>query len=799
MVAQNNGHVNEAARRAKAGAGKRVTPDQNGVTAKPLKQPNTQAADEKASKLEMRIDDEARQVNPAQLEKDEFATELHDACEESDKRVIIYLDYLLEYADRERWLVLDFVAGLTHYRIAIGKARFDNLFDAVLMMMVGNEDMALFVRGRSAALEAALLLYPDALDGACARIVDRLRELGVKGIRAGDVLRDARQMQKALQRSRPVVEAPQRPVRELFPKAPIREAAVVPTGWRLSEKGISRASVDGDGPGIAAPVVLTERGRNSHKGVEVVTLAWLRDGRWQTAVVDRKIIADAHTVVELASAGLPVTSNNARTLVQYLDEFEAQNIQHLPVARVSHKMGWQGHDGEDGFLWGRNLITADGIYRADDKARGTRVQFRGADQGDDQLADGFRPAGTYKGWREGIQLLEDCPRALLGLYASFVPAMLPIFRSGNHVIDYAGQTTSGKTTMLRVVASVWGNPDERSEGAVVSTWNSTATWRERAPAVCCHLPLVLDDTKSLRFPDDVTKTIYAVVQGRGKGRGSVQGIATQDTCATLLFSSGEQAATAFTKDGGTRPRVLSFWGSPLGEVSPEMRRRVGELNRCVRDNYGHAGPRFIKCILGDRDNWPAWRHCYDTWLAGYEGEDWAGDNAIAGRMASHFAALTVTSHYVHQALELPWEWTNPVRPVFDELVGNSGDADVAANALNLAVDWAVAHRQHFYDRHAASSGQPQSGWVGRWDKDGTSAAWSWIGMFPHVLEKVLREGGFDFDATLRTWKERGWIEVDGDDGGRRRNTKRAQVGESLARVIAIRREAIDALHCDAGA
>ncbi len=86
---------------------------------------------------------------------------------------------------------------------------------------------------------------------------------------------------------------------------------------------------------------------------------------------------------------------------------------------------------------------------------------------------------------------------------------------------------------------------------------------------------------------------------------------------------------------------------------------------------------------------------------------------------------------------------------------------------------------------------PHGGWVGRWDKDNNSLKWAWIGFFSHVLETVLREGGFDPDATIRTWKDRGWIEVDAESEGKGRNTKRVRIGKEPCRLVAIKREAIE--------
>jgi putative DNA primase/helicase len=313
--------------------------------------------------------------------------------------------------------------------------------------------------------------------------------------------------------------------------------------------------------------------------------------------------------------------------------------------------------------------------------------------------------------------------------------------------------------------------------------------------VACHLPFLLDDTKTVHFPDEVAKTIYGVVQGRGRGRGTVHGIAHQDYCVTVLFSSGEQPAISFTKDGGTRPRVLSFWGSPFGAVSPEMAKRIGRINRCIRENYGHAGPRFVQFLLQRREDWPEWRRDYDQYVKDYEKK--AGDDAIAGRMATHFAALKLTSRLVHEALDLPWHWNKDlIDEVWEELTSVSGEADVAANALRLVLDWSAAHRSNFYSGSNSRSDQPHGGWVGRWDKDRNQingdGKWPWIGLLPHKLEQVLAEGKFDYTATLRGWKDRGWLEIDDEN----RNTKKAKIGTDIVRVVAIKRKAVEAMGSD---
>ncbi|MEJ7639726.1 MAG: hypothetical protein WKF75_17575 [Singulisphaera sp.] len=115
-------------------------------------------------------------------------------------------------------------------------------------------------------------------------------------------------------------------------------------------------------------------------------------------------------------------------------------------------------------------------------------------------------------------------------------------------------------------------------------------------------------------------------------------------------------------------------------------------------------------------------------------------------------------------------------------------------ALRHAFDWATGRQCEFYGRHETHSGHtqhPAAGWAGRWD----AAQWAYLGFLPNRLRDVLAAGGFEFEATVRNWRDRGWLLTNGGSTGR----FRAQIGgeaTQLPWLIAVRREAIAGL--DAG-
>lgn len=132
------------------------------------------------------------------------------------------------------------------------------------------------------------------------------------------------------------------------------------------------------------------------------------------------------------------------------------------------------------------------------------------------------------------------------------------------------------------------------------SWDVTRVWIERASGVLSGLPLLLDDTKRARKPQLVAQTLYDVASGRGRGRGSIKGTRRSGNWRTVLLSTGEQPAVNFSEDGGTRGRVLTLWGPPFGRADDKTAALVGRLDLAVRQNYGHAGPRFIQFIMAHR-------------------------------------------------------------------------------------------------------------------------------------------------------------------------------------------------------
>ncbi len=571
-----------------------------------------------------------------------------------------------------------------------------------------------------------------------------------------------------------------------------------PPGWSVGPGGVERLVLDKETGELvrvrvaSRPILITARLRNLQDGSTALRLEWPWRSRWLHRVVPRGVVMDARQLVSLAGFDAPVHSGNARDLVRFLSDFEVCNTTALPEATVSSVMGWQDR-AHTAFLWGRALI------RAGSTSSGENIEDRLparwqegeihllGDAGVCELADGFQASGSWEGWLSVLEAARPYPAVWLAVYAALIPPLMAFLPTlPNFIVDISGETSQGKTTTLRLAASVWGSPDER-EGGIIRTWDATRVYIERAASALGSLPLILDDTKRARRPEDVGKTLYDLASGSGRGRGTVGGIRDTGRWRTVLLSTGEAPATNFTNDGGARARTLCLWGSPFG--GPCAVEAVQRITLGVLAHHGHAGPRMLRWMLEDERAAGAIREGYAEALVRWT--ETANGNPVASRAAQYVAGLEAASLVLHVALGVPRPTEAPLALAWAAVCSASEEADRASDALREVLSWATGQQARFWGRveHQPSTNEaPSGGWLGAWDGgDG----WSQLAILPTELRGFLARQGYDTDAVLRSWDDRDWLLR---ESGHR--TRKVAVAGRKARCVVLTRAACDLL--DAG-
>lgn len=527
----------------------------------------------------------------------------------------------------------------------------------------------------------------------------------------------------------------------------VSEDLQVPAMYAIDHTGVSLVRLAKDGREdhlliCPAPLFIAGLATDAEGAGTSLDLRWYDGKTWRSRLVPRGVALVARSLAELAQHDLPVSSVSAADIVRYLDAYLAHNATRLPVSKTSLTLGWRG----DTFLWGNLALTPDGSDAS--------VSLSTEDPGTRQLVAGYRERGSWEGWRAAVAAVTDHPRIMLALLASLVP---PLYRflpdAPNFIVEYAGKTSQGKTTALRLAASVWGCPHDHGEG-LIRPWDASQTAIERIAAAASYLPLLLDDTRRAKDIEAVQRIVYGVAQGQGKARGTLTGLQASATWRTVMLSTGEDRLTDLAPAGGAAARVLSLWGSPLDGQSQAHATLARGLATGLLEHHGHAGPRLISLLHRCGHELPArYAAAVEHWSQA------TGGNAVAERAVSYIALLDVAAGLAAD-LDIPAPARNPLDCAWEAVCGAASAADLETQALSVAYEWAVSRESSFWGRHLTDrdgdAREPNGGWLGAWKKgDG----WIEIAMLPAALEEHLTRRGFRAKTIIRQWADRGWLRV----------------------------------------
>lgn len=581
-----------------------------------------------------------------------------------------------------------------------------------------------------------------------------------------------------------------RRVADMLPESPAPDL-IVPRPWELTAAGVIRHSQSDRGkqadPCSFGPVLITGKADGAEQKMLVV--AWRHPGEpWASRLVPRATVLQARKIGDLAQFDFPYMDSRSAQLVEYLGAMEAQNSRLFPRARIAGHMGWQGEaDADTPFLVGRAVVSGGVIRSAEDCDPHDPLTWGDAavladmsDPGINQLYSAYHSRGTLAEWLEIVRRLRDYPRMTLCLLASLCTPLLEILRVHNFGLDLSSATGGGKTTAAMLAASVWGCPDQKAEGNLLGSWETTLVGAERRAGLQSHLPLILDDSaQARRTPTLISSVIYLISAGQGRTRGTITGIAAASTWRGVLITNGEQPLTSFTQDGGTRTRVLSVLGKPLGDDIAVGRPLAEDLHRDLCEHYGHAGVEFVRFLQANREHWEAWRAKHRTLTDKYAAEAGTGEG---GRLAAHAAVLSITASLFRSLWGFDLGF--PLAALWEGIAEEAQDAAGEERALEEVLSWSRGHRGEFYSA-TDGFGRDIPDAAGLWD---TNPDYKQICYYPHRLRQVLTEAGYSHVAILSAWRSRGWLK------GKGRNlTHSVRVRGETTPMYVLLRHAVDLL------
>lgn len=156
--------------------------------------------------------------------------------------------------------------------------------------------------------------------------------------------------------------------------------------------------------------------------------------------------------------------------------------------------------------------------------------------------------GSVAAWRTTVgALAAGNTRLMFALSVAFAGALLDIVQEDSGGFHLRGKSSSGKSTALKLAASVWGKPAE-----TMRVWRATANGLEGLAALHNDNVLILDELGQCE-PKQAGEAAYMLANGQGKTRANRQGEARASARWRVLFlSSGEVSLTSMMAEAGHR-------------------------------------------------------------------------------------------------------------------------------------------------------------------------------------------------------------------------------------------------------
>jgi hypothetical protein len=273
----------------------------------------------------------------------------------------------------------------------------------------------------------------------------------------------------------------------------------VSSEFSMTERGLIHFKQKGES---IVPVFVSGRFETLGLARDDKSSGWSRYLRWKDAdgsdhkylAGDKMLLTDHDAVCgDLAHGGLKIGKGQQAALAKYILGVDADRRLMLVYCT-----GWHSIDGAAVFaLPGEVIGDVDG-----------RVIY----EGDNQKRSDYAPKGMLSEWRQAVSApAGDHALATLAISAAFARPLLQPAAQESGGIHIFGNSSTGKTTLLKLAASVWG------DGGLVHSWRATSNGLEGVADRTSDVVLILDELGQLESREAAT-SLYMLAGGVGKIR-----------------------------------------------------------------------------------------------------------------------------------------------------------------------------------------------------------------------------------------------------------------------------------------
>ena len=557
--------------------------------------------------------------------------------------------------------------------------------------------------------------------------------------------------------------------------APVPDGYVIPRGYMIAPESGLVTSVAGERTVevSTAPILIIRRFVDRDVNEEFVDITFRRFGQWSSATVTRRALTDPRAMVtELAPVGAPMHSGHSKHLLQWFARLELVNEQRLAPVVVTNRTGWRG---PTAFM----LDTIIAPTQPDAGSVVPGVLLRRA-------VAPLRARGTLEAHLAALRgFWVASPSARMLICAALAAPLLRPLDEPGFGVHLFGDTNTGKSSMLRAAASVFGDP--QTGAGWCGTWNISPSAAEARAAMFNDLPQCFDEV-GVAGAEHVQKLIYTLIGGEGRSRATREGtMRGSNQWRTIVLSTGEITLADDAMAAGAQARVIDMRVPDFGALKGEHA-EIAKLLRACRQNAGCLGRDWLESLCAVAPDYWDWLTSELVRLRTLH----AGANNANARQLHYMALLQVVERLMHQNYDFPMQGL----PSVSESYESSDTREVLPAHEHMAdvlEDWVSSRPDAFPygERHApftpivVKSNLPARE---RWGIRLHSTNGELVEVLINRTEfaRLCKLHGQSAQHVLRTWADLTWIGVDTCNGKRRLHVRRGVSGGGQATWIAWR-------------
>ena len=485
------------------------------------------------------------------------------------------------------------------------------------------------------------------------------------------------------------------------------------------------------------PIMPVERLVNIDSGEERLKLAYKKGRAWRTIIVEKSVIASSSSILQLASNGIMVNSENAKALSTYILEMEQLNYELIPEQKSVGRLGWVGTHGFSPYV--------------DDLVFDGENNFK-------HIFNAVKSDGSRNAWLYAMHDLrkEKSPGRLF-LAASFASAILEPCGLLPFFLHAWGGTEVGKTVGLMIATSVWACP---KMGEYITTFNSTIVGQEMTASFLNSLPMCIDELQiqSSAGIRDFDRIIYQLTEGVGRTRGAkTGGLQKMNTWKNCIITNGEHPISNANSGGGAVNRVIEF------ECDEKVYSDLVGICAVIQSNYGFAGREFVEYLQteGAFDRVNALQKEYYRELLRSDSTDKQAASASAILAADHIATELIFK-----------DGNNLTVADLEKIMTKKKEVNVNYRALDFVYELVERNPNKF---KANDFGEYQGEVWGKQEVD-------CIYIIKSVFDREMGNGGY-YSTAFLSWAKRNNVTY--TDNGKR--TKKARITGSATNCVCIRK------------